>query len=111
MLAQRPLAQRTARGPAPGPARPAGRARRSASALGEVDDRDLGRHRRQRRARRDQAAGASTAAASMPASTSRSTAITSRWSAMKPSSTSSEVYSARWRTVSCGSARNTGPTS
>ena len=47
----------------------------------------------------------------IPASTSRSTASTSRWSSMKPSSTSSERYSARWRTVSCGSARNTGPTS
>ena len=50
-------------------------------------------------------------AASMPAITSRSTAITSRWSLMKPNSTSSDVYWARWRTVSCGSARKTGPTS
>ena len=47
----------------------------------------------------------------MPASTSRSTAMTVKWSSMKPSSTSSDTYSARWRTVSCGSARNTGPIS
>jgi hypothetical protein len=47
----------------------------------------------------------------MPASTSRTRAMTSWWSSMNPSSTSSDTYSARWRTVSCGSARKTGPTS
>ena len=38
-----------------------------------------------------------------------STAITSVWSSMKPNSASSETYSLRWRGVSCGSARKTGP--
>jgi nondiscriminating aspartyl-tRNA synthetase len=50
-------------------------------------------------------------ASTMPATVSRSTWITSRWSSMKPSSTSRLRNCATWRTVSCGSARNTGPTS
>jgi len=41
----------------------------------------------------------------MPAIASRSTLRTSRWSVMKPSSASRETYSARWGTVSWGSAR------
>ena len=37
--------------------------------------------------------------------------MTSRSSSMKPISASSETYSLRWRGVSCGSARKTGPVS
>ena len=33
------------------------------------------------------------------------------WSLMNPISKSSEAYWFRWRGVSCGSARKTGPTS
>jgi len=49
--------------------------------------------------------------AAMPATTSRSKAMTSRKCPMNPSSTSMLTYSARWRVVSWGSARKTGPTS
>ncbi len=45
------------------------------------------------------------------ATTHSSTAMTSRWSAMNPISASHETYSFKCRGVSCGSARNTGPTS
>ena len=78
----------------------------------EVDDREL---------RRDLGDGkaeplggrpaCSRTAVVIPASACRSTASTSRWPAMKPSSASSDTYSARCRAVSCGSARNTGPVS
>ncbi len=46
-----------------------------------------------------------------PAIASRSIAITSWWSVMKPNSASRLVYCARCRAVSCGSARKTGPVS
>jgi hypothetical protein len=42
----------------------------------------------------------------MSATVWRSTAMTSRWSAMKPSSASKLVYWARWRAVSCFSAEH-----
>lgn len=50
-------------------------------------------------------------ASAMPATASRANRITVKWSWTKPTSASSETYSARCRAVSCGSARKTGPIS
>ena len=77
-----------------------------------MHDRDLGRHDREVDAQQlDRAGGvlvhAGDHARQRVAQHGQHVAVV----AMNPSSASSETYSARWRTVSCGSARNTGPTS
>ena len=82
--------------------------------LAEVHDRDLVRHARARRRRAASTASAACSCdAPRPCRRRRRAAPPSRRGgrSMKPSSASSETYSARCRTVSCGSARNTGPTS
>ena len=117
MLAQRPLAEEAlVRGREVGLADHALLARLPLDELlrgDEVDVRDLGGDVREREVEQLELRASPRVLhrADHAGEQSRSTAMTVKWSSMKPSSTSSDTYSARWRTVSCGSARNTGPIS